>query len=256
MTFTAELPDDAWARRNEPEMHDVIVMSHWYLVRLVAGKMRQTMPDYIDEEDLRQYGVLGLMRAIKHFDPAKEIAFSKYATNAIRGVILDELRSLDWAPRSLRKRQRDLAKSEQRLKQEQGRTPTEGELADDLGWTEADVQTTRRQVEASLPKSLDELRGAREQDLYSTVPTSDDTEEQVIGDPHEDRSNALTQSVSEFIDGLAEKERSVVVMAYYLGLTPDEIARVLGVEESLVKSLKDEIEQRILSRLEALLQNP
>jgi RNA polymerase sigma factor for flagellar operon FliA len=216
------------------------------------------MPDHVEEDDLRQYGVLGLMRAIRNYDPATGHEFSKYAVTSIRGVILDELRSLDWAPRSLRKRQRDLAMSSRTLKAELGRDPSLVELSQHLGWTTNDVVTTRRQVDNAMPKSLDEMRGAYERTLHDTVESRDyDPEAEAIREKEReerDHEDSLTARMGEFIESLPEHERAALVMVYYLGLTPAEVQRALGMAPERVAELHDEVREKIRVRLEELLQ--
>lgn len=256
MTFQADLPPDAWQRRHEPEMHDVLVMAHWDLVRMVAGKMRQKMPEHVEEDDLRQYGVLGLMRAIRHYDPDSGNAFSKYAVNSIRGVILDELRSLDWAPRSLRKRQRDLNAAERDLRASLGREPSEVELSEHLRWTTTDVQATRRQVDNALPKSLDEMRGAYERTLYDTVSSDEadpETEALRQRERHARDSDTISDRIGEFIESLPEHEKAALVFAFYLGLSPQEVQEALGVDKSTVQRLHEEALEKVRVRMAELL---
>lgn len=258
MVFQADLPPDAWARRDEPEMKETIVLAHWYLVRLVAGKMRQKMPDHIEEDDLRQYGVIGLFRAIKNYDPDKGIEFSKYAVTSIRGVILDEMRSLDWAPRSLRKRQRDLAAAERDLLSNLGRKPSEIEISEHLGWTTNDVQTTRRQVDNALPKSLDEMRGAYERTLHDSLESrAYDPEAEAIREREKEERESeggLTSQMGEYIENLPEHERAALIMVYYLGLSPAEVCTALGVSSERATELHDGVREKIRLRLEELLQ--
>lgn len=259
-----DLPANAWERRDEKEVRDAIVLAYWPLVTRVAGKIRQGLPDQardgsqVEEDDLRSYGVMGLYRAIQHYEPSRGHAFDKYAVNAIRGVILDELRSLDWAPRSLRKRQRDLEKAERELIRQLGRFPTIEEIAEALRWTTQDVTATRRQVEASWPTSLDELRGEAAKDLYEVVADSQAPveEEVVLGhhDSHEhDRSTVLTEQMAGFIKQMPPQKKAVLVLCYYLDMKQADVARALGIPESRVSSVHIQVMDEFHARLAELL---
>ncbi len=259
-----QLPTDAWLRRDEKEIRDAIVLAYWPLVTRVAGKIRQSLPDQgrdgspVEEDDLRSYGVMGLYRAIQHYDPSKGIEFDKYAVGAIRGVILDELRSLDWAPRSLRKRQKDMEKAERLLTSRLNRAPTNAEVAEELRWTVHDVLATQRQVERSWPKSLDELRGEASKDLYAVVADAQGASEEVttlgVHDSHEhDRSTMLTERMAVFIKQMPPQKKAVAVFCYYLNMKQADVAKALGIPESRVSSVHIQLMDEFHAQLAALL---
>ena len=155
-----DLPANVWERRDEKEIRDLIILAYWPMLTRIVGRLRQHLPAHVrvEEDDLRSYGLIGLYKALDRYDP--EVGpFDRYASNYVRGAVLDELRSLDWAPRSLRKRQKDLERARHVLLGALNREPSDEELAEELRWTVADIDTTRRQVDCAWPRSLDEIRG-------------------------------------------------------------------------------------------------
>lgn len=254
-----EVPVDAWARREEPEIRELIVMSYWPMVTRVVGRIRQGLPPHvrIEEDDLRTYGVLGLYKAIDRFDADLGFHFDKFASNFVRGAVLDELRSQDWAPRSLRKRQKDMERSAGELHSELGRPALDDELAERLKWTIHDISITRKQIDAAWPRSLDELRGEADRDLYAVVADAQgNPEEHAIEtlDSHEnDRSMILVDKVTTFIDTMPPQKKVVAIFCYYLDMKQSEVASVLGIPESRVSSLHLSILTDIHDRLSGLL---
>ncbi len=254
-----DLPENVWDRRGEKEVRDLIILTYWPMLTRVVGRLRQGLPPHVrvDEDDLRSYGVMGLYKALDRFDPELGFSFDKFASNFVRGAVLDELRSMDWAPRSLRKRQKDMERCFRAMARDLGRNPTENELAEELGWTTSDISTTRRQVDASWPRSLDEIRGEAERDLYSVVADAQGTPEQIaLGthDSHEnDRSTLLTDRMASYIGSLNPQRKAVVIFCYYLEMKHDKVSMMLGIPESRVKVLHNDILQDIHGQLENLL---
>lgn len=265
MTLYAEcpedLPEDAWKRRDDPEIREIIVLAYWPMLKRIVGRLRQGLPPHIrvEEDDLRSFGVMGLYKAMDRYDPTLGHSFDKFASNFVRGAVLDELRAQDWAPRSLRKRQKDMEKARQKLSAELGREPLDDELAEELRWTTHDISHTRKQIDASWPRSLDELRGEAEKDLYAVVADAQGTPEHyVLGshDSHEnDRSTILTEKMALHINEMPPQKRAVVVLCYFLEMKQSDVAKVLGIPESRVSNLHLSVMEDIHSRLEHLLKS-
>jgi RNA polymerase sigma factor for flagellar operon FliA len=224
----------------------------------IVGKIRHRLPPHvrIEEDDLRSYGLIGLYKAMDRYDPVMG-QFDKFASNFVRGAVLDELRSQDWAPRSLRKRQKELQRATADFLAAHNRAPSTEELAESLGWTTSDISTTREQVQTAWPRSLDELRGEAERDLYSIVADAQGQVEEIVlrGDEsHEnDRSSIVNDKMSRYIECLTPQRRAVIVFCYYLDMKMSEVAVILGISESKVGSINREIMEEIHSRLEELL---
>lgn len=256
-----ELPADVWERRSEKAVRDLIVLAHWPMLTRIVGRMRQGLPQHVrvDEDDLRSYGLIGLYKALDRYDP--EVGpFDKFASNFVRGAVLDELRSIDWAPRSLRKRQKDMDKARAALRGRLNREPTEVELAEELRWTVADISTTKRQVDCAWPRSLDEIRGEAEKDLYAVIADAQGGPEQHalgVHDSHEnDRSTLVTERMALYIRDMPPQKKAVVVMCYFLDMRQADVARALGIPESRVSSLHLGVMEEIHTRLEELLRDP
>lgn len=254
-----DLPEDAWLRREDPQIRELIVLAHWPMLTRVVGGIRRNLPTHVrvEEGDLRSYGLIGLYTAIDKFDADKGFEFSKYASSRIYGAVMDALRATDWAPRALRKRQKDMEKAALKLRRELRRDPTDPELAEALKWTTADITTTRWQVDIAFPRSLDEIRREADKDLYAVVADQSGSPEALAleaMDSHEnDRSAILTDRMASFIEAMGPQKRAVAVFCYYLGMKQAEVASVLGVPESRVSNLHLSIMDDIHSRLTHLL---
>lgn len=252
-----DLPDDAWYRRDEAEVRELIVLSYWPMLCRVVGRLRQGLPHHVEEDDLRAYALMGLYKAIDRFDPEAGTPFDKFSTNHVRGSVIDALRNLDWAPRSLRKRQKDLDTAFRDLSRSLNRTPSDEELAEVLRWTTNDVTKTRQEVDCAWPRSLDEIRGTAEKDLYAVVADAQgNVEEHVIASvdpPENDRSAILTEKMALYINNMASQKRAVAIFCYYLNMKQAEVARVLGIPESRVSNLHLKLMDEIHEKLEELL---
>jgi RNA polymerase sigma factor for flagellar operon FliA len=234
-------------------------MAYWPMLTRVVGRIRQTLPPHVrvEEDDLRSYGLMGLYKALDAYEPERGHAFDKFASNHVRGKVLDELRKMDWAPRSLRKRQKDLEKAKIALRESLRREPTDDELAEELRWTTDDINQTRKQIDTAWPRSLDEIRGEADRDLYSIIAdTQGNPESYSLGshDSHEnDRSTILTDQMASFLDSMPPQKKAVAIFCYYLDMKQSEVASVLGIPESRVSNLHLSIMEDIHAQLERLL---
>lgn len=238
-----ETLDDVWATyvADRCNCHrERLILAYYPLVQRVAGKMWRNFPSsQVDVEDLVSYGVLGLMRAITNYDPDRGVHFETYAVASIRSLVLDELRSLDWAPRSLRRKQREIDKFCERFESEHGRDPTAAEIAAQLTivkivqkevvevtMTEAEVWEVRRQSEASKPRSLDE-EGEEETSRYDHVQDATAT------DPLDESTRTSVWNL--MVDGIVQMtmlERLVLALYYFYGLPLRDVGRAAGIPES------------------------
>lgn len=257
--MTEELPEDVWARRDEKEVRDLIILAAWPMLTRVVGRLRQRLPAHVrvEEPDLRSYGLIGLYKALDSFDPHHGTPFDKFASAFVWGAVHDELRKLDWAPRSLRKRQREVEEKRRLFMATHDREPKDEELAQMLRWSTDDVATTRRQVDTAWPRSLDEIRGEAEKDLYAIIADADgDPEEHLIQaeESHEnDRSTLINDQMSVYINDLPPQKRAVVTMTYYLQMKQSEVASVLGIPESRVSNIHLAFLEALHGELEKIL---
>jgi RNA polymerase sigma factor FliA len=211
-----------------------LILHYSPLVKYVAGRVGVGLPPNIEQADLVSYGVFGLIDAIEKFDIDRAIKFETYAISRIRGAIIDELRAIDWIPRSVRYKAREVERAYSALEGELHRTPTESEVAGRLGITREDLRQIFSQVSYVNVVALDELLtvGGEKGDKLSLVDTLEDTkaEDPVTVFETEETKFLLARAINQ----LPEREKIVVTLYYYEGLTLAEIGRVLGVTESRI----------------------
>ncbi|GAC1324282.1 MAG: RNA polymerase sigma factor WhiG [Mycobacteriales bacterium] len=218
----------------KPELRERLILHYSPLVKYVAGRVGVGLPPNIEQADLVSYGIFGLIDAIEKFDLARAIKFETYAISRIKGAIIDELRSIDWIPRSVRYKAREVERAYAALEGRLHRTPTEPEVAGELGISLDDLHAIFNQVSFVNVVALDELlnAGGERGDKLSLVDTLEDTkaEDPVQAFESEETKHLLAGAINT----LPEREKIVVTLYYYEGLTLAEIGQVLGVTESWI----------------------
>ncbi|HEY1521431.1 MAG TPA: RNA polymerase sigma factor WhiG [Solirubrobacteraceae bacterium] len=230
-----------------------LVVAYSPLVKYVAGRMSSGLPGHVEEADLISYGLGGLISAIERFDLSREIKFETYAITRIRGAIIDELRNLDWVPRSVRARAREIERANMKLEAKLQRAPTDEEMATELGVGLEDFQETLLQISNSTIVALDELWSVQDAtgdqvSLLDTLADRDAPDPQQLVDQSE-----LRDRIADAIAALPEREKLVVALYYYENLTLREIGEVLGVTESRVSQLHTKAVLRLRSKLQGEL---
>lgn len=217
---------------NTKELRERLILHYSPLVKYVAGRVGVGLPSNIDQADLVSYGIFGLIDAIEKFDPERAIKFETYAITRIRGAIIDELRSIDWIPRSVRTKARDIERAYSSLEAKLQRTPTEQEIANELDVSVDGLRRIFGQVSFVHVVALDELmRIGGERGDSMTMGDA-------LADPKaEDPSNVYEVEETRYlladsVSLLPEREKIVISLYYYEGLTLNEIGQVLGVTES------------------------
>jgi len=226
-----------------------LILAYAPLVKYVAGRMSSGLPAHIEEADLISYGLLGLIGALERFDPSREIKFETYAIARIKGSIIDELRSLDWVPRSVRSKAREIEKVITALETRLHRAPTDEEIARELGMHDDEFQATLSQISNTSIVALDELWAISGSD-GDTASLIDTIEDPKARDPS--RMLDVTEMKSRLaaaIDGLPKREKIVIALYYYENLTLREIGEVLGVTESRISQLHTKAILRLKGRL-------
>jgi RNA polymerase sigma factor for flagellar operon FliA len=217
-----------------PHLRERLILHYSPLVKYVAGRVGVGLPPNIEQADLVSYGIFGLIDAIEKFDLERAIKFETYAISRIRGAIIDELRAIDWIPRSVRYKAREVEKAYAALEGQLHRTPTEAEVADQMGIRLEDLHAIFSQVSFVNVVALDELLnvGGEKGDKLSLVDTLEDTraEDPVAAFESEETKYLLAKAINT----LPEREKIVVTLYYYEGLTLAEIGQVLGVTESRI----------------------
>ncbi|MUH43470.1 MAG: RNA polymerase sigma factor WhiG [Actinobacteria bacterium] len=230
-------------------LRDRLILHYSPLVKYVAGRVGVGLPPNIEQADLVSYGIFGLIDAISKFDLAREIKFETYAITRIRGAIIDELRSIDWIPRSVRAKAKTVERAYTELEAKLHRTPTEIEVAEHLEIALSDLHAIFSQVSYVNVMALDELLGSGSDkgDGLSLGDTLEDTkaENPVTAFETEETKMLLAQA----INGLPEREKVVVTLYYYEGLTLAEIGKVLGVTESRICQMHSKAVIQMRARL-------
>jgi RNA polymerase sigma factor FliA len=219
------------------------------LVKYVAGRMSSGLPAHVDEADLISYGLGGLIFAIERFDLSREIKFETYAITRIRGAIIDELRSLDWVPRSVRARAREIERVNMKLEARLQRAPTDEEMAGELKVNVEEFHEALLQISNSTIVALDELWSVSDSSgdqvsLLDTIPDHGAPDPEAVVDQGE-----LRDRIADAIAALPEREKLVIALYYYENLTLREIGEVLGVTESRVSQLHTKAVLRLRSKL-------
>ena len=234
----------------DPSARERLVVAYSPMVKFVAGRLGAGLPSHVEDADLISYGLMGLIGAIERFEPERGIKFETFAMTRIRGAIIDELRSLDWVPRSVRSRAREIESAQAKLEHELQRAPSESELAEKLGTSEEDLQSSLLEIANSSVYALDELWTISDSsgDQISLLDTIADRD---ADDPQEAlASSEVKDRLTEAIASLPEREQLVVALYYYENLTLREIGEVLGVTESRVSQLHTKAVMRLKSQLQ------
>jgi RNA polymerase sigma factor for flagellar operon FliA len=220
------------------------------LVHHVVAEMAGRLPQHVSRDDLVSAGMLGLAQAARSFNPSLGVAFDRHAANRIRGAVLDELRSIDWVPRSVRAKAREIEKANAKLEHELHRAPTDEEMADALKITVEEFQESLVRISNSSVVALDELWTVSDAsgDQVSLLDTIQDPA--AVDPAREIDTTEMKDRLADAIARLPEREKLVVALYYYENLTLREIGEVLGVTESRVSQLHTKAVLRLKSRLQ------
>ena len=238
-----------YRRSGDQALRDRLILTYAPLVKYVAGRLGSGLPAHVDEGDLVSYGLLGLMGAIERYDPDRDVKFETYAISRIKGAIIDELRAMDWVPRSVRSRAREIERAIAELEKKLLRAPTDEEIAKKIGISEEDLEESLTEIARSSIAALDELWTVSSTggDQIALIDTIEDTE---APDPQGSLSaTEMREAIGEAIARLPEREKLVVTLYYYEELTLREIGEVLGVTESRVSQLHTKAILRLKARL-------
>jgi RNA polymerase sigma factor FliA len=243
---------DLWKRykdEGDEQARERLVLAYAPLVKYVAGRMASGLPSHVEEADLISYGLLGLISAIERFDPSREIKFETFAITRIKGSIIDELRSLDWVPRSVRTRARAIEKANAKLEHELHRAPADQEMASQLKMSVEEFQESLVRISNSSVVALDELWTVS--DASGDQISLDTIHDPNALDPAQEMDTTeMKDRLADAIARLPEREKLVVALYYYENLTLREIGEVLGVTESRVSQLNTKAVLRLKSRLQ------
>ena len=243
--------DELWPRylkTRDPGIREAFIRQYAPLVKYVAGKVAVGMPNQVEFEDLVGYGVFGLIDAIEKFDPGKHVKFKTYAVTRIRGAIFDELRALDWIPRSVRQKAREIEDAVAKLEGRLGHPATDREIANSMGITEEEFARNMLKISGTAILSLNEIWYAGTDEEQLSLGDSIESPVSMNPDASVERE-AVRKVVVQAINELPEKEKTVLVLYYYEDLTLKEIGQVLEVTESRVSQLHTKAIIRLRAKL-------
>ena len=237
-----------YKQSRDPEIRDAFIKQYAPLVKYVAGKVAIGMPHNVEFDDLVGFGVFGLFDAIDKFDPEKHVKFKTYAVTRIRGAIFDELRSIDWVPRSVRQKAREVEESVRRLETSLGRAASDMEIAADLGLSLDDFQKLMLKISGTSVLSLNDVWYTGEDSEKVSIVESIESPLSLNPDTIVEKEE-IKRVITEAIHELPDKEKKVLVLYYYEDLTLKEIGKVLEVTESRISQLHTKAIMRLRSKL-------
>ena len=240
-----------YAAKKTPELREQLIIEYAPLVKLVAGKLSMYLGYNVEFDDLVGYGVFGLIDAIDKFDYGKGVKFETYASLRIRGAILDQIRKMDWIPRTVRQKQKELDGAYRRIEERTGKPATDEQVAEELGISVDELDDLQNETKVTNIISLDEYM---EQGDNRVEPKADKDymqPEKVV------EKSELKRLLLEVLQTLTDKEKKVITLYYYEELTLKEISRVLEVSESRVSQLHSKalikMKQRLGGNMEMFL---
>lgn len=235
---------EEYTRTRTPGVRDKLIIEYAGLVKIVAGRLSMYLGYSVEYDDLVGYGIFGLIDAIDKFDYSKGIKFETYASLRIRGSILDQIRKMDWVPRTLRQKQKKLDNAYHKFNKENGKLGTDEEIAKELDISVEELEQWQNQTKISNLISLDEFIEQGSEIKMEAYHNSDFEQPERIVEKQE-----LKELLVKTLDYLTEKEKKVVVLYYYEELTLKEISQILEVSESRISQLHTKALQKLRMKL-------
>ena len=237
-----------YRKSHDTSIRDFFVKQYAPLVKYVAGKVAIGMPHNVEFDDLVGFGVFGLFDAIEKYDPTKHVKFKTYAVTRIRGSIFDELRSIDWVPRSVRQKSREVEDTIRSLESRLGRAASDEEIAKAMSMNVQEFQSLILKISSTSILSLNDVWYSGEDDDQISIVESVESPTSLNPDTIVEREE-IKRVIVEAISELPEKEKKVLILYYYEDLTLKEIGHVLGVTESRISQLHTKAVMRLRSKL-------
>lgn len=237
---------EEYAKAKSPEIREKIILEYAPLVKVVAGRLSMYLGYNVEYEDLVSYGIFGLIDAIDKFDFLKDVKFETYASLRIRGAILDQIRKMDWIPRTIRQKQKKIDAVIRDIEAKYGRSATDEEVSAGLGITGEEYLDWQSQMKITNVVSLNEFleQGSEVPNEAAQSRSSQfDSPEEVL------ERDELKKMLTESLELLTEKERKVIVLYYYEDLTLKEISNILGVSESRISQLHTRALQKMRTKM-------
>jgi RNA polymerase sigma factor for flagellar operon FliA len=232
-------------------VRDRLIQHYSPLVKFAAGRVGVGLPPNVEQADLISYGMFGLIDAIEKFEPDRGFKFETYAISRIKGAILDELRSIDWVPRSVRAKARSVETAYAKLEAELHRSPTDAELSGELDLTEDQLQSTLSQIAFVGLAALDETLSVGAAGERESFTLGDTIADQRAGPVDSFEVEEMRHLLADSINSMPEREKIVLTLYYYEGLTLAEIGQVLSVTESRVCQIHTKAVLQLRARVAA-----
>ena len=235
---------DEYSVKRSPELREKLILEYAPLVKLVAGRLSMYLGYNVEYDDLVGYGIFGLIDAIDKFDFCKEVKFETYASLRIRGSILDQIRKMDWIPRTVRQKQKQIDAAMREIETETGRPASDEEIALKLGISSEELLNWQSQTKVTNVVSLNEfMESGSEVPNERNLASRFEEPEEVV------EKTELKKMLAESLDSLTEKERKVILLYYYEELSLKEISYALEVSESRVSQLHTRALQKMKVKL-------
>lgn len=233
-----------YARTRSADIREKLILEYAPLVKLVAGRLSMYLGYNVEYEDLVSYGIFGLIDAIDKFDCTKPVKFETYASLRIRGSILDQIRKMDWIPRTIRQKQKKIDAASKEIEAMYGRNATDEEIAAQLGITDEEYLEWHSQMKITNLVSLNEYM-----EQGSDVPNGRETSSHFVMPEDAVAESELKEVLKDALEDLTEKERRVIELYYYEELTLKEISLILEVSESRISQLHTKGLQKMKSKM-------
>lgn len=249
--FEQKTEDEIWLeykKTHSRDIRDAIVKQYMPLVKYVAGKLSVGLPSCVDYDDLVSFGQMGLLDAVNKFDVARGIKFKTYAVTRIRGAILDELRQLDWVPRSIRQKSKEIDMTIASLEARLGRPASDEEIAMEMGESVEEYQQDLQKVAGTSIMSLNDVWTAGEDGETPSIVDTIESPKSLNPDVMTERKS-IQKIIINAINELPEKEKYVILFYHYEDATFKEIGLALGVSESRVSQLHSSATRRLRAKL-------
>ncbi len=235
---------DDYAKTKSPETREKIILEYAPLVKLVAGRLSMYLGYNVEYDDLVGYGVFGLIDAIDKYDNMKAVKFETYASLRIRGAILDQIRKMDWIPRTIRQKQKKIDAAMKEIESTKGRAATDEEIAQSLGISEDEYVSWQSQMKITGVVSLNEFM-----DSGSEIPIDQSNQRRFDSPEEVIEKTEMKQVLAEALELLTEKEKKVILLYYYEDLTLKEISNILEVSESRISQLHTKALQKLKTKM-------
>lgn len=234
---------DEYSRKMTPQLREQIIIEYANLVKVVAGKLSIHLGYNVEYDDLVGFGTFGLVDAVDKFDQAKGVKFETYASLRIRGAMLDQVRKMDWIPRTLRQKQKKLDAAYQKIEEMSGELPTDELVAKELHISLEELELLKNQTQVSSLISLDQFIELGETRQEPVDPDGRFQPERIF------EQKELKSILMKALELLTEKEKKVILLYYYEELTLKEISAVLEVSESRISQLHTKALQKMRVKL-------